>query len=99
MSGRGMKGCDFDAGPFILEVMASIVLFEKVRGVQLVPCFPGVIGFRVTFPFEEILKSFVLPKVAMTSDGLHFVFRFSINEIRWWSREVWTVGTCFDIWG
>jgi hypothetical protein len=68
-----------DASPFILEAVASIVLFEKLRGVQLVLCFPGVIGLRISFPLKEILELFVLPKVAMVSDGLHFVFRFSVD--------------------
>jgi hypothetical protein len=45
------------------------------------------------------LESFVLPKMAMTSDGLHFIFRFSVDKVRWWSRKVRTVGVCFDVWG
>jgi hypothetical protein len=77
--GRGMQNCEFDVALFILDVMASIVLFEELWGVHLILCFPGVIGFRIPFPFEEILESFVLPEVTMTSDGLHFIFRFSID--------------------
>jgi hypothetical protein len=88
-----------DGGLFILEVMASIVLFEEFRGVQLVVHFPGVIGLRISFPLKEILESFVLPKVAMVSDGLHFVFRFPVDQVRWGSREVGTVGIRFDVWG
>jgi hypothetical protein len=45
------------------------------------------------------LELFVLPKVAMASDGFHFVLRFSVDKIRRWSHKVGTVGTCFDIWG
>jgi hypothetical protein len=45
------------------------------------------------------LQLFVLPKVAMSPDGLHFVLRFSIDKVRWGSHKVGTVGTCFDIWG
>jgi hypothetical protein len=99
---RGEWGMGFRkscAGPFIFEVMAPIVLFEKVWGVQLVFRFPGVIGLRVAFPFKEILESFVLPEVAMVSDGLHFVLRFSVDKVRWGSRKVRAVGICFDIRG
>ena len=45
------------------------------------------------------MKSFVLPEVAMVSDGLHFVFRFSVDKVRWGSSKVGAVGICFDIWG
>jgi hypothetical protein len=60
---------------------------------------PGVIGFRVAFPLKEILELFVLPKIAMTSDGLHFVFRFPVDKVRWGSRKVRAMGICFDIRG
>jgi hypothetical protein len=45
------------------------------------------------------LESFVLPKVAMTFDSLHFVFRFAVDKVRWGSRKVRTVGVRFDVWG
>jgi hypothetical protein len=45
------------------------------------------------------LQPFVLPKVAVTSDGFHFVFRFSVDKVRWRPREVGAVGIGFDIWG
>ena len=79
--------------------MASIVLFEEFRGVQLVVHFPGVIGLRISFPLKEILESFVLPKVAMASDGFYLVFRFSIDKVRWGFCEIGTVGVGLDIWG
>ena len=45
------------------------------------------------------MESFVLPEVAMTSDGFHFVLRFTVDKVRWWSRKVGTVGVRFDVWG
>jgi hypothetical protein len=35
----------------------------------------------------------------MTSDGLHFVFRFSVDKVRWGPREVGAVGVGLDVWG
>jgi hypothetical protein len=35
----------------------------------------------------------------MTSDGLHFVFRFSIDKVRWGSCEIGAVGVGLDVWG
>jgi hypothetical protein len=89
------KSC---AGPFIFKVMAPIVLFEEVWGVQLIFRFPGVIGLWVALPFKEILQPFVLPEVAVTSDGFHFVLHFSIDKVRWRSHKVGAVGICFDVW-
>jgi hypothetical protein len=77
--GRGMESCELDAGLFILDVKVLIVLFEEFRGVHLVFCFPGIVGLRITFSFEEILESFVLPEVAMISDGFYFVLRLSVD--------------------
>ena len=65
----------------------------------MVLCFPRVVGFQVSFPFEEVLELFVLPEVVMTFDGFHFIFHFSIDKVRWGSREVGAVGICFDVWG
>ena len=84
---------------FILKSVASIVLLKEIRSVQLVLRFPGVIGLRVSFPFEEVLESFVFPEVAMTSDGFYFVFRFSVDKVRWGSCKVGSVCICFDIRG
>jgi hypothetical protein len=80
-----MEVCETDGGLFILETMAPIVLFEEFRGVQLILCFPSVIGLRVSFPLKEILELFVFPREAVTSDGLHFILRFSIDQVRWGS--------------
>jgi hypothetical protein len=93
-----MDFCESDASLFILETMALVVLFEKFRGVQLAFSFPGVIGLRIALPFKEILELFVLPKVAMVSDGFHFILHFSVDKVRWGSRKVGTVGVCFDVW-
>jgi hypothetical protein len=64
---------------YLFESMALIVLLQQVRSIQLIFSFPCVVGLRVSFPFEEILESFVLPEMAVASDGLHFVLRFSID--------------------
>jgi len=63
---------------------------------QLFFGFPSVIAFWVTFPFEEILQSFVSPDTSMGVDVFHFVFCLALDEIRWWSRKVGTVQVCFN---
>jgi hypothetical protein len=97
--GWGLNCREFDSGFYAVEIMASIVLLQKARCVQLVFWFPCVVGFRVSFPFEEILKSFFPSKMAVTSDGFYFILRFTVDKVRWGSREVGAVGICFDVWG
>jgi hypothetical protein len=45
------------------------------------------------------LKSFFPSKMAVTSDGFYFILRFTVDKVRWGSREVGAVGICFDVWG
>ena len=68
-----------------------MIEFDKYGGMNLIGVFPGVVTFRVSFPFDEILKGFAPPPGPMGMYLLHFVFFFSINQIRWWSGKVWPV--------
>jgi hypothetical protein len=97
--GWGMDFCKFNLGLYAVEIMASIVLFQKVGCIQVIFCLPRIVGFRISFPLKEILELFVLPKVAMASDGFYFIFCFSINKVWWRSCEVGAMGICFDVWG
>jgi hypothetical protein len=56
---------------------------------QLFCWFPGVVAFGVSFQFEEILESFVLPESSMCSDVFDLVLCFALDKVRWWSGEVW----------
>jgi hypothetical protein len=37
--------------------------------------------------------------MAVTSDGFYFILHFTVDKVRWGSREVGAVGICFDVWG
>jgi hypothetical protein len=63
---------------------------------QLFCWFPGVVTLGVSFPFEEISESFVLPELLMCSDVFDLVLCFALDEVRWWSREVWAVRVHFN---
>jgi hypothetical protein len=69
-------------GLYTFKVMALIILLQQIRGVELIFQFPSIVHFRATFPFEEILKSFVLSKVSMTPDSFYFVLHFPIYQVR-----------------
>ena len=73
------------------------VFFDQIGCVDGVSRFPGVIALRVSFPSDQKLESFVSPKVAMCLDGLHLIFFFSADKVRWWSGEVRAVCGSFAI--
>jgi len=68
-----------------------MIKFDEVGCMDLIGVFPSIVAFRISFPFDKVLER---PRPSMTlvaSYQLHFVFRFSINQIRWWSGEVGAV--------
>jgi hypothetical protein len=46
--------------------------------------FPSVVAIGIAFPFDEILQLIASAIMAMRFDGFHFIFFFSINDIRRW---------------
>jgi hypothetical protein len=68
-----------------------VVKFDELRRVNLIGVFPSVVAFRVTCPFDQVLQGPGPPPDPMGTDLFHFVFFFPINQIWWWSGEVWTV--------
>ena len=77
----------------------GLIMFDKFRGVNLVSWFPCVVAFGVSFPFDEILKSFRSSELSVCDDSFNFVFLFSVNKVRRWLGKVWTVRSCFMIRG
>jgi hypothetical protein len=65
---------------------------------DLISIFPGVVAFRVALPFDQILQGLLTSPCLMSADLLHFVFFFSINQIRGRSCKVWSVGWRFSVW-
>jgi hypothetical protein len=68
-----------------------MVEFDELGRMDLIGVFPGVVAFGVTCPFNQILQSFGPPPGPMGADLFHFIFFFSINQIRRWSGEVGAV--------
>jgi hypothetical protein len=65
--------------------------FDECWGVDLISVFPGVVTFRVTLPFDQILQGVTMPPSLMCTDLFHFIFFFPINQIRGRSCEVGAV--------
>jgi hypothetical protein len=68
-----------------------VIEFDEDRCMDLIGVLPSVITFRVTLPFDQILQGLVPPPGPVGTYLLHFIFRFTINQIRWWSGEIWAM--------
>jgi hypothetical protein len=60
---------------------------------------PRIVTVWVAFPLDQVLKLTLTPSVSVIDDGFHLVFLLTLDEIRWWAREVGTVGLRFDVGG
>jgi len=80
------------ASPFyLLERVPFVIEFDEVRHMNLIGVFPSIVAFGISFPFDEILECSGPPMTSVAFDQLHFIFRFSINQIRWRSGEIGAV--------
>ena len=59
--------------------------------------FPGVVTFGVAKPLDKVLKGSRASMMSVAPYLLHFVLRFSVDKVRWWSGEVRSMGGCFVI--
>ena len=73
--------------------------FNKLRGVDLVSWFPGVVRFWVPNPLDEILEGSSPAGVSVINDFLHFVFFLSFDKVRGWPGIVRSVCVRFAIGG
>jgi hypothetical protein len=65
-----------------------MIKFNESRGVDLIGILPSIVTFGVPFPFDQVLPGLVLPPGPVGTYLFHFVFRFPINQVWWWSGEV-----------
>ncbi len=75
----------------------GLIMLDEIRGMDLVSWLPGVVTLGVSLPFDQILKPFRASELSVCDNSFDFVFLFSINEVRRWSGEVWTVRSRFVI--
>ena len=60
-------------------------------GEYIAVVFPGVVGFWVPFPLDQVLESSPSTEMAMIPDGLDFVLLFAVDDVWGRSREVGSV--------
>ena len=85
--------------PFILQRVCLVILTDQLVGEYITVIFPGIVSLGVSSPFDQVLESLPSPKVAMISDGLDFIFFFSVDDVWGRSREVGSVLFRFTVRG
>jgi len=65
-----------------------MIKFDEVGHMDLIGVFPSIVTFGISFPLDKVLEHPRPSMMSVASYQLHFVFRFSINQIRWWLGEV-----------
>src|SRR5260370_8772052 len=83
--------------PFIVKRMLSVIGLNEFWGVDLISWFPGVIGFWIPLPFDQVLEGSRLPRVSVINDLLDLVFFFSLDEVWGGSGVIWSVGCRFAL--
>jgi len=71
-----------------LERVVLVIEFDEVGCMDLIGVFPSIVAFGISFPFDKILEFSRSFMMLVASYQLHFVFCFSINQVRRWSGEV-----------
>jgi hypothetical protein len=76
--------------PGFCSCLSSVLVieFDEIWCMDLIGIFPSVVAFGVPLPFDQILQGLVLPPGPMGTYLFHFVLRFSINQIWWWSGKI-----------
>ena len=76
-----------------------MILLKEIQGIHLVSWFPGVVTFGVAPPLYEILEHSGMSVVLMIPNLFYLVLFFIIDQVRWGSGVIWTMGMCFNVWG
>ena len=76
-----------------------MVLTDQLISEDITMVFPSIVCLGVSLPFDQVLQSLPSPEMAMISDGLDFIFFFSVNDIWGWPWEVGSVLFCFMVQG
>ena len=76
-----------------------VILPKEIWGVHLVSWFLGVVTFGVALPLYKVLEHSGASMITVVPNLLHLVLFFIIDQARWGSGVVQSVGILLDIWG
>ena len=75
-----------------------LIFRNEVRGVNVLPFEPLIIGVRISLPFDKILYLTPAPESSRIDNVLHFIFLFAVDKVRWRPHVIDSVSRCFRIW-
>jgi hypothetical protein len=67
---------------YALQRVHAVIKFDELRCMDLIGVFPGTVALRVTLPSYKILQGLATPPSPVSTGLFHFIFLFSINQIR-----------------
>src|SRR5216684_1743763 len=67
---------------FILEGVSLVIPFEEVWSVNVLEWFPGVVAFRIPFPFHEVLERSRFPMMSVVDQVFNLVFFGPLDQVR-----------------
>ena len=72
-------------------------LYQFFR-MNVFPWLPGVVTRGISLPLDKVIRLAPSSHLFHVNDLLHFVFLFSVHQVRWWSGEVWSMQFRFLVW-
>jgi hypothetical protein len=76
-----------------------VVAFKQCRSVHICCGLPRIVAVRVTLPLDQVLELALMPGIAVIDDGFYLELFLTLDEIRWRSGEVGTMGSRLDVGG
>jgi hypothetical protein len=70
------------------QSISLMITFDEGWCMDVIGIFLSVVAFRVVLPFDQILQGLMVFPSPVSMDLFHFIFLFSINQIRGRPGEV-----------
>ena len=84
---------------YAIQGLAFVILPKEIQGIHLVSWFTGIVAFRVAPPLYEVLECSRSSMESMVPDLFHFVLFFIIDQVRWGTGVVWSMGKSLNVLG
>ena len=72
-----------------------MISLDEVRCMHMLWCDPFIVTLREPLPLDQVLERSTFPKVAVIDNFFDLLFFFSINQVQWRPREIWSMIDCF----
>ena len=77
--------------PYTCCVVSSVILLHEFWGIDVLFGLPSIIAHGVSLPLDQVLQLLATSEVPVIHDTFYFELFFSVDKVRWGTREVWSV--------